>query len=73
MTDQKAKRWKRKKHLRERYGDVCDRTIERKIKDGTLPAPHFPFGNRIPFWDEAELDANDRAVVMRSREATSAQ
>lgn len=57
-----AKRFLRKKHLRVRYGDICDRTIERMVDDGRLPQPTYR--GRIPLWDEAELDASDRAAVV---------
>jgi hypothetical protein len=56
--------WFRKKHLRARYGDICDRTIERMIKDHRLPPPEFPFGNRIPAWRDEVLDAHDRKLIM---------
>jgi len=55
-------RWLRKKHLRERYS-CCDRTIDRMVESGRLPAPQFPWQNRIPGWEEAVLDTHDRAVV----------
>jgi hypothetical protein len=66
-------RWLRKKHLRERYGNVCDKTLERMIDDGRLPAPEFPFGNRIPAWEETKLDAHDRAVVANVKPAHSSK
>ena len=59
--------WKRKKHLRARYGDVCDRTLERMIADGRLPPPEFPFRNRIPAWREDVLDAHDKAAAIAAR------
>ena len=59
------KRWLRKRQVRERYGDVCDRTVERAINSGRLPPPQFPFGNRIPFWDEETLEAHERAAVLK--------
>lgn len=61
------KRYLRKKALRARYGDICDRTLERMVTDGRLPPPEFPFGNRIPAWDEEILDQNDRAAALRPR------
>jgi hypothetical protein len=54
------KRYLRKSHLRVRYGDIHYRTIERMVKSGALPPPEFPFGNRVPAWDEAVLDKWDR-------------
>jgi len=59
--------WKRKRQVRERYGDCSDRTIDRMVKAGKLPAPHHPLGNNVPFWDEAELDASDRAAAAAYR------
>ena len=58
-----AKRWLRKRHVRERYGDVAARTIERAVEAGRLPPPEFPFSNRVPFWDEAVLEQHDRAAA----------
>jgi hypothetical protein len=65
----KPKRWLRKRHLRERYGDCADRTIERMVIDGRLPPPEYPFHNRIPAWQEDILDEHDRAAVMAPRPA----
>jgi hypothetical protein len=31
------KRWLRKRQVRERYGEVTDRTVERAVKDGRSP------------------------------------
>lgn len=59
-------RWFRKKHLRERYGDCSDRTLERMVKDGRLPPPEFPFGNKIPAWRSETLDLHDRRAVVAS-------
>jgi hypothetical protein len=59
-------KWLRKKHLRTRYGDCSDKAIERAVKDGRLPPPDYPFGNRIPAWREDVLDAHDRAAVLRA-------
>jgi hypothetical protein len=58
-----AKKWLRKEAVCARYGDVVDRSIERAVKDGRLPAPEFPLGNKIPFWDEEKLDEHDRRIV----------
>jgi hypothetical protein len=64
-TEKRTKRrWLRKKQLRERYGDVVDKTIERAVKDGRIPPPEFPFDNKVPFWDEETLEAHERAVIM---------
>jgi hypothetical protein len=34
MLQQTQKRWLRKQQVRARYGDVCDRTLERAVNDG---------------------------------------
>jgi predicted DNA-binding transcriptional regulator AlpA len=68
------KRYLRKAHLRTRYGDVTYRTIERMVKDGALPPPEFPLGNRIPAWDEAVLDKWDqRQAVVDAAAARAAK
>jgi hypothetical protein len=66
------KRYLRKAHLRTRYGDVHYRTIERMVKSGALPPAEFPFGNRIPAWDEAVLDKWDRRQTDAAAAASEA-
>jgi hypothetical protein len=58
-----AKKWLRTEAVCARYGDVVPRSIERAVKDGRLPAPEYPLGNKIPFWDEAKLEEHDRQIV----------
>jgi hypothetical protein len=58
-----SKKWLRKEAVCARYGDVVDRSIERAVMDGRLPAPEYPLGNKIPFWSEEALDAHDAKVV----------
>jgi hypothetical protein len=58
-----AKKWLRLEAVRARYGDLVNRSIERAVQDGRLPAPQYPLGNRIPFWDEAKLDEHDSKIV----------
>jgi hypothetical protein len=64
-----TKRWLRKREVRERYGNVVDRTVERAVRDGRLPPPQFPFGNRIPLWDLEALEAHERAAAMKATAA----
>jgi hypothetical protein len=68
-TKSTAKRWLRKRQMRERYGNVTDRTIERAVKDGRLPPPQFPFNNAVPFWDEETVAAHERAATMKPASA----
>jgi hypothetical protein len=69
-----AKKWLRTEAVCERYGNVVPRSIERAVKDGRLPAPEYPLGNKIPFWDEEKLDEHDRGITTEriTRKATTA-
>jgi hypothetical protein len=71
LEERNDKRYLRKKHLRRRYGDMTDRSIERMVKDGRLPPPDL-YQGRIPLWAEDVLDEHDaRAAVEYAR--TTAQ
>jgi hypothetical protein len=65
MYKTSAKRWLRKRQVRERYGNVVDRTVERAVRDGRIPPPEYPFGNKIPMWAEDVLEAHERAAAMK--------
>ena len=56
-------KWLRKEAVRARYGNIVNRSLEYAVKTGRLPAPEYPLGNRIPFWNEEVLDSHDRAIV----------
>jgi hypothetical protein len=58
-----ARKWLRLEAVCQRYGDIVPRSVERAVQDGRLPAPEYPLGNRIPFWDEETLDSHDRKIV----------
>jgi predicted DNA-binding transcriptional regulator AlpA len=58
------KHFLRKKDVAARYS-VTIRTAERMVDDGRLPRPNYR--GRIPLWDEAELDASDRAAALLPR------
>jgi hypothetical protein len=55
--------WLLIKHLQKRYGDCSRMSINRRVRQGRLPAPSFPFSNHIPAWLESDLDEHDRRVV----------
>jgi predicted site-specific integrase-resolvase len=55
-------RFLRKTGVAERY-DVVPRSVDRWVASGKIPHPIYHKGSRIPLWDVAELDANDRAAV----------
>lgn len=63
----KPKRYLRKRAVRARYGDCCNKTLERMVLDGRVPPPEYFGDSRTPFWEESNLDAHDRMVVMRPR------
>jgi hypothetical protein len=67
MEKTMAMKWLRKKHLRQRYGDCSDRSLERAVKDKRLPPPEYPFGNRVPGWREDVLDEHDRKATLEPR------
>ena len=62
-----TKIWKRKRQVRERYGNVSDKWVERMVKAKKLPPPEYPLGTRTPFWDEAKLDESDEAAAAAHR------
>jgi len=59
------KTYLRKAQVAERY-QTTPRNVDRMASDGRIPAPAFKNG-RVPLWDVAALDANDRAAAMRSQ------
>lgn len=42
--------------LRARW-DMSNTTFYRKLAEGTIPKPHFPFGDATPYWSLAEIEA----------------
>jgi predicted DNA-binding transcriptional regulator AlpA len=63
-TKHKPKKYLRKKAVAERYS-VDERTVDRMAEDGRLPSPQYR--GRFPLWDEAALDASDRAAALLPR------
>ena len=61
--------WLLTKHLQKRYGDCSRMSINRRVRQGRLPAPQFPFSNKIPAWIESELDEFDLAVAAAAKSA----
>jgi hypothetical protein len=64
----KRKRYLRKLGLRERYGNVCEKTIDRYRKMERIPEPDF-YINQIPYWSEDRLDEADRKAAKESLRA----
>jgi predicted site-specific integrase-resolvase len=54
--------------LCERY-DVCDRTIDRWVDTGVLPAPMYI--NKRRHWDEAEVEELERERVSSRADTAS--
>jgi hypothetical protein len=65
-------KWLLTRHLQVRYGDCSRMSINRRVRQGKLPAPSFPFSNHIPAWLESDLDEHDRHVVAAAAAAKSA-
>lgn len=49
--------WMRGPRLRARWDNMSNTAFYKKLKDGTIPKPHFPFGDSIPYWSVAEIEA----------------
>jgi predicted DNA-binding transcriptional regulator AlpA len=64
----KTKRYLRKRQLSERY-QCTTRTVDRMSQDGRLPAPDF-YSGKMPMWDEAKVEAAERAAVRTSKQET---
>jgi hypothetical protein len=60
-----AKTYLRKRAVAERYGGITLRTVERAVEAGRLPPPEYPTGERVPMWDLAKLEDNERQAAMR--------
>jgi|GEM_PF-6338071 len=66
----KGRRYLRKGAVAARYG-IHERSVDRKAANGALPKPHYPVGDRLPLWDEQELDDHD-CRAGRDAKATAA-
>jgi DNA-binding transcriptional MerR regulator len=44
--------------VRKRYGDICQRTVDRWVANGTLPPPEIINGRR--YFDEEKLNRKER-------------
>ena len=73
MAEEKGKRLLTTRALTERYS-VTDRTIDRWLEAGILPAPSAIIRHRR-YWDESELTARERDLARnasrKSGEATA--
>ena len=65
----RKRRHNRKRGLMERY-DVCEKTIDRRVKEGKLPKPDFYVGP-IPYWTDETLDRCDAKAAERTKEAAA--
>lgn len=64
-----ATKFLRKRAVADRYG-ITDRTVERMVDDGRLPAPIYR--GRMPLWRKSELDKSDRAAALAPRQKRAA-
>jgi hypothetical protein len=58
--------WLPAKTVCNRYGEISDRTLDRRVEAGALPPPVYI--RRRRYWDEEALNAHDAA---RQAEAVS--
>jgi len=63
MNTRKGKRLLPIRAMCARYGDVADKTIDRRTAAGILPAPLVI--NKRRYWDESELEQRERANMGR--------
>jgi hypothetical protein len=66
-----SKKYSRKRAVAERYG-VSERTVDRWVEFGKLPAPVYLPGSRIPLFAEDGLDELDSRATTRAPLATPA-
>jgi predicted site-specific integrase-resolvase len=62
-----SKKYSRKRAVAERYG-VSERTVDRYVEVGRLPAPVYLPGSRIPLYEESALEECDRKAAARQPE-----
>jgi predicted DNA-binding transcriptional regulator AlpA len=65
MENQVTKRYLRAGAVRARYGDISDMTLWRWLNASQSEFPKPRYFGRHRFWDEADLDAYDRACAAR--------
>jgi hypothetical protein len=63
----------RKGDVAARYGGITKRSVDRHVARGILPPPEYPLQNDIPMWNEAKLDAHDRAAALAVRPKTASE
>jgi hypothetical protein len=57
-----SKRYLRKKAVRDRYGYMSDRSVDRAVQEGRIPPPDI-YQSRFPLWGVDTLDAHDAALA----------
>ena len=51
--------------LRKRWG-MSNSSFYAKLRAGTIPSPSYPFGNSIPYWSLAEIEAFERRAQAKA-------
>jgi hypothetical protein len=67
MND-KPRKYLRKAGVRDRYAFRAEKSVDRAVKNGDLPAPDL-YHMRSPLWLESTLDKHDDELRERAAEA----
>lgn len=62
-TKDAAPVWIRGPRLRARWGGMSNTAFYEKLKRGAIPKPHHPFGDNVPYWSMAEIEAFERQAT----------
>jgi hypothetical protein len=69
---QMSKLYLRRKQMSARYGGIRERTIERYVEAGKLPAPVYINGSRTPLWPVDVLEEFERVNMSPRRKPVPA-
>lgn len=58
---QQAQTLLRGHQLRKRWG-MSNTTFYRKVRLGVLPKPAYPFGDAVPYWSVADVEAFEQRL-----------
>lgn len=46
--------------LRARWGGMSNTAFYDKLRKGQIPPPHYPFGDKVPWWLVDEIEVAER-------------
>jgi hypothetical protein len=62
MDNPPAGKFSRKNEVAARYS-ITPRSVDRKARQGLLPAPEYPLGPHLPLWRNSKLDDHDAVAA----------